>query len=232
MFKAKIFVKDGKPTLVEEFFVVKKTDQSLLGKPTSEAMQLLKVGLDVHAISEVDVVARIFPKAPGVVIEFEVDETVIPRKAAYYRVPIAVQELVEEKLDKLLDQGIIERVTESTRWISPLIVAPKGNMDIRICVDMRNPKKAIKRVNHPLPVIEDFLPYLGGARIFSRLDITSAFHHLELSPRSRELTTFLTRRGLMRYTRLLFGVNCAPELFQRFMEEVHTRWHRRMHGHD
>lgn len=48
----------------------------------------------------------------------------------------------------------------------------------------------------------------------------SAFHHVELHPDSRSITTFMTDRGLMRFKRLMFGINCAPEIFQRIMTEM------------
>lgn len=43
---------------------------------------------------------------------------------------------------------------------------------------------------------------------------------MEISPNSREITTFTTRKGLFRYTQLLFGMNCAPEIFQKLMEQI------------
>lgn len=43
---------------------------------------------------------------------------------------------------------------------------------------------------------------------------------MEISERSREITTFITRKGLFRYTRLMFGISCAPELFQKLMEQI------------
>lgn len=43
---------------------------------------------------------------------------------------------------------------------------------------------------------------------------------MEISPESREITTFMTRKGLFRYTRLIFGINCAPEMFQKLMEQM------------
>lgn len=43
---------------------------------------------------------------------------------------------------------------------------------------------------------------------------------MEISERSREITTFITRKGLFRYTRLMFGISCAPELFQKTMERI------------
>lgn len=43
---------------------------------------------------------------------------------------------------------------------------------------------------------------------------------IEITPESREITTFLTSKGLFRYTRLMFGITCAPELFQKNMEQI------------
>lgn len=41
-----------------------------------------------------------------------------------------------------------------------------------------------------------------------------------ISEKSREITTFITKKGLFRYTRLMFGINCAPEMFQKIMEQI------------
>lgn len=102
----------------------------------------------------------------------------------------------------------------------PMVVVPKGKDDIRLCINMRCPNEAIQREQFPLPVIETFLNKLRGATYFSRLDIMSAFHHVELHPDSRSITTFMTDRGLMRFKRLMFGINCAPEIFQRIITEM------------
>jgi len=49
--------------------------------------------------------------------------------------------------------------------------------------------------------------------------LKSAYQQLELHPNSREITTFITPQGLYRYKRLLCGVNSAPEIFQKLLEE-------------
>lgn len=219
-FNAKVEVSDTKPSVMAEFFVVKDARQSLLGWKTSEAIKVLKVGMDVQTIEEEPKLKK-FPRFPGVKMKLDIDETVTPRRLAYYRVPAAVEQLVDEKLQRMLDQDIIEVVKDgATDWISPLLVVPKGKDDVRICVDMREPNKAIKREHYPMPVIETFLPKLKNAEWFSRLDITSAYHHVELDMPSRRMTTFMTGRGLMRYKRLTFGMNAAPEKFQKIMEEI------------
>lgn len=201
------------------FFVIQNAHRSLLCKRTAEELKVLKVGLSVQVVEESGKVTQ-FPKLPNVLVKFVVDKNVTPRKAFFYRVPAAVEHLVEKKLQEMLRADIIERVKEPTEWLSQMVVVPKGPDDIRICINMKYPNEAIKRENYPLPVIENFLIKLRGCKVFSKLDITSAYHHVELHPESRKLTTFMTKDGPMRYKRLNFGVNSAPEIFQRLIEEM------------
>jgi hypothetical protein len=76
------------------------------------------------------------------------------------------------------------------------------------------------RIFYPMPTLEKLTTKMKGAKFFSILDIKNAFYHVELHEDSRRMTTFMTSKGLMRFTRLAFGVNAAPEIFQKIMEEV------------
>ena len=60
----------------------------------------------------------------------------------------------------------------------------------------------------------------NGSSVFSKLDIKWAFHQAELSADSRSITTFVTHKCLYRYKRLMFGISCAPEMFQRIIQQV------------
>lgn len=136
------------------------------------------------------------------------------------RVPIALQEKVEQRLKELLESDIIEPVNNPSAWVSPLVIVLKDNGEPRICVDMRRANAAIRRENHPIPTIEDALHKLAGARVFSRLDVKDAFHQVELSEESRHITTFICHKGMFRYKRLMFGVSTASEVFQKMMEQI------------
>ena len=78
---------------------------------------------------------------------------------------------------------------------------------------MRRANKAILSENQPLPTFDLFMTKFRGANFFTRLDLRNAYHQLELHESSREITTFITQKGLFRYKRLIFGVNSAPEIF-------------------
>jgi hypothetical protein len=79
---------------------------------------------------------------------------------------------------------------------------------------MREANKAILREKHPMPTLDDLISDLNGATVFSKLDLTQAYHQLELAEESLNMTTFTTHVGLRRYKRLMFGVNAAAEIFQ------------------
>ena len=124
------------------------------------------------------------------------------------------------QLDELLKEDIIEEVPSGpTEWVSPLVVVPKPDGDIRVCVDMRRAKEAIKRERHPIPTIE-VLHHLNGSTVFSKLDLKWGFHQVELETESRRITTFITHRGLFQYKRLMFGITSAPEKYQKIVKDV------------
>jgi len=149
-----------------------------------------------------------------------VDERVKAVSQSYRRIPAPLEDKVNEKLDDLLKSGIIEKVDRPSKWISAMVVEPKRNGDIRICVDMRQVNKAIVREKHPMPTIDEILLKVAGSVKFSCLDIAQSFHQVEIEESSRHLTTFITSKGLFRYRRLLFGISCAPEKFQKILECV------------
>ena len=131
-----------------------------------------------------------------------------------------MREKVESKLKELEDPDVIEKVEGSTPWVSALVPIPKSNNDIRLCVDMRCANKAIQRERFPLPNIDETLEQINGASVFSKLDLAQAFRQVELESDSRFITTFATNNGLYRYERLFFGVNSAPETYQRIIQQV------------
>lgn len=142
---------DKKPTAEAEFFVIKGARRALLSRQTSEKLKLLKVGLDVQGLAENQAP---FPSFPGVQVRLEIDPEVTPKQTTYYRIAAPLMEGVLKELNKLLRLDIIETVTGPFPWVSPLLVVPKGVGKFRLCVDMRQANKAIKREQYPMPTID------------------------------------------------------------------------------
>lgn len=231
-----------KPKQFAEFFVVGGNSQNLMGYETSKAIRVAKVGLSVNNVEMTDTMDQSielstphfheinlncttqekteFPKVPGLKLEFEIIPDVSPVKCARRNIPLSMQTLVNNRLSKMLQLGILEKAPKASKWISPMHIVPKANGDTRIVIDMRQPNRAIERYNHAMPLIEELWDKFQGAKYFTKIDLKDAFFHIEIGEKSRELTTFMSDLGMLRYTRLAFGVSCAPELFQREMERI------------
>ena len=61
---------------------------------------------------------------------------------------------------------------------------------------------------------------LTGCRVFSKVDLKSAYNQLVLDEKAREYLTLNTPRGLVRPTRLSFGYSSAPSIFQRTLDQL------------
>lgn len=125
-------------------------------------------------------------------LKLEVDERVEPVKLPKRRVPVALYNPLKEELTSLQSRGIIVPVEKSTDWVSSLIVVRKPSGKLRVCIDPKPLNKALKRSHYPLPTIEDVLPDLNRARVFSVCNIKNGFWHVELVEESSFLTTFST----------------------------------------
>uniref|UniRef100_A0A1L8DIS4 RNA-directed DNA polymerase n=3 Tax=Nyssomyia neivai TaxID=330878 RepID=A0A1L8DIS4_9DIPT len=230
VFEASVSVEDnGKEyRTVGEFHVVKNGSQSLLGKNTAITLQLLVVGLpskrENSFTSTVNIVKDMkwtpFPKIKGIKINIPIDDSVTPVHQHPRRPPVALMKKIEDRLEQLLRLDIIEEVKGYSPWLSPIVIAPKGLDDIRLCVDMRRANEAILRQHYIMPTFEDFLPHLTKAKFFSRIDIKDAFHQVELCKACRHITTFITHLGVFRYKRLMYGLVDASEIYQSIMVQL------------
>ena len=154
--------------------------------------------------------------------KLHINSSVPPVAQPARRIPFHLSRKVSAALKQLENDDIIEKVEGPTPWISHLVVIPKHDGTVRLCVDMRMANRAIERERHPSPTVDDLMHALNGAKYFSKLDLRSGYHQLLLAEESRYITTFATHKGLHRYKRLNFGTNSASELFQKVIyDQLH-----------
>ena len=213
------------------FHVVGGNSGNLLSCTTACQLDLLKITINnntYHSSStteyppEFECLFSGIGKLRGKTVKLHIDPDVSPKQQPHRRIPFHVRSDVEKELQRLEDLDIIEKVDGPTPWISPIVVVPKKSGEVRICINMREANRAVKREKHLMPTIDDLVADLNGATVFTTLDLSSGYHQLELAEESRHITTFSTHLGLRRYKRLLFGINAASEIFQNTIEELLT----------
>ena len=203
-----IMVETANKIDTHKFYVVKGNHGALIGYPSASELELIKV---VNKIKPQEKYPNLFKgvgKFKDFKVKIHIDPNVKPVAQKHVRTPFHLREKVGDEINKLLKEVIIEKVEgQPTPWISPIVAIPKKNPnEIRVCVDMREPNKAIIRERHLLPTVEEIIHDLNGSTVFSKLDLKSGYHQLELEESSRYITCFSTHIGIFQYKRLNFGI--------------------------
>ena len=170
-------------------------------------------------------------KLKGHVVRLHVDSEVKPVAEPPRRIPYHLESRVQEIVNEMLQNDVIEEhpTGEPAPWSSNVVIAPKDDGDIRITLDAKNVNKAILSSNYPIPRQEDIKAKLAGSKVFSKLDLKSAFWQLELDEQSRHMTVFHALGKMYRYKRLVMGLkpaqgelNAAMQPLFAHMPEVHV----------
>ena len=90
---------------------------------------------------------------------------------------------------------------------------PKLGGSFRFCVDYYSLNTVTVKNRYPLPLILETLNRLSRAKIFTKLDIISAFNRLRIREGDESLTAFRTRFGLFEYLIIPFGLYNRPASF-------------------
>ena len=197
----------------------------MIGRPAITALQLVSRVNTIDSVKQqiVDQHPELF-QGLGT-IEGEYNIVLKPDAKPYAlatprRIPIPLKSSVEQELKRMQDLGVIRKVEEPTEWCAGMVVVPKGNGKVRICVDLTKLNQNVCRERHILPSVEQTLAQLQGARVFSKLDANSGFWQIKLSQKSALLTTFITPVGRFCFNRLPFGITSAPEFYQKKMSHM------------
>ena len=133
------------------------------------------------------------------------------------RVALPLRPRVKEELERMENMGVITKISEPTEWCVGIVVVPKPNGKIQICVDLMKLNESVCREKHMLPAVDHVL---ACTTVFSKLDTNSGFWQIRLAEESHKLITFITPMDRYCFNRLPFGITSAPEHFQRKMSQI------------
>ena len=205
--------------------LVSYLDNDELNKPETKGTAVFTLEVQRYALKEqlINQHPMVFSENVGQLegeYHIRLNTSIEPIQHALRRVPVAIRDQLKETLDGLVQRDIIAPVAKPTSWISSMVVVPKKNDALQICLDPKDLNCAIQREHYPLPTIEDIATCLHGAKVFTVLDVRNGFWHVKLDESSSLLTTFHTPFGRYRWKCMPFGIFSAPEVFQRRMHEL------------
>lgn len=135
-----------------------------------------------------------------------------------YRLSHSDRNKVKEIIQELEKNGIIRESNSS--FASPIILISKKNGESRLVIDYRALNKITKRIQYPLPLIDDHIDLLNNKKVFTSLDLKSGFYQIPMHPDSIEKTAFITPDGQWEFLRMPFGLANAPATFQKAINKI------------
>ena len=139
---------------------------------------------------------------------------IAPYKVAPYKLPAIQQEIKE-----MLDKGVI--VPSKRPYSSPIVMVPKKDGTIRMCIDYCKLNEITTKDAYPLPPIGQTIDALQDSGYFSWLDLASGYWQVPVGEKDRHKTAFRTPEGgLYEFVEMPFGLTKATATFQRLMNEI------------
>ncbi|KAG7661734.1 uncharacterized protein J8A68_004750 [[Candida] subhashii] len=132
---------------------------------------------------------------------------------------------LERQIQNFLQLGLVEE--SHSRFAAPCILVDKPDGSKRLCIDYRELNKITITDKFPLPVIEDLLTVIHDSTYFSKLDLSSGYHQINVAEKDRHKTAFRTRFGLYQWKVMPFGLCNAPATFQRAMNSIFKQYLRK-----
>lgn len=235
--KIKVRAKYNNVVIVDEIYIVPDFCSALLGRSWIRRLKINLNDLDNNATGKTAVIkqvsaiddivtefAEVFDEKIGCTPQYKVSlklrENATPIYTKERPIPYSLKERVEKELDVLERTGIISKTTNSD-WGSPLVVIPKADGGVRLCVDYKvGVNQRLIDSHYPIRKISDIFNSLRDSKYFCRLDLYKAYLHISVDEQSTIVQTISTHRGMYRMNRLSFGIKTAPAEFNRIIDQI------------
>ena len=97
----------------------------------------------------------------------------------------------------------------------------KKTKEIRVCADFSTGLNAtLKDYLSPLPSPEKVLNKIKGGVVFSKIDLSEAYHQIPLEENCTKVLCINTHRRLYKFDRLILEIKVAPAIFQQVMDTM------------
>ncbi|XP_026420294.1 uncharacterized protein LOC113316297 [Papaver somniferum] len=155
--------------------------------------------------------------------KLKLNPNVKPIRQRIRKISTAYHEQIDKELQKMMNSGII-RPAKYPEWIGNMVIFPKKNNRIRICIDFSDLNTACPKDSFPLPNIPQMVESATGFKRLTCMDGYCGYNQIPLDEDDQEHMAFFATRGLYCYTHMPFGLKNAGATYQRMVENFFAKW--------
>ncbi len=172
----------------------------------------------VHVVSEFHEILNDVPGKTDTISHSIRLTSDVPFRIRQYPLPVHAIQEVDNEIDQMLKNGIIR--PSNSPYASPMTVVKKKDGKIRLCIDFRKLNALTVVDAEPIPLLEDMLIKMRDAKVFSKMDLSKGYWQIPLEENHKQYTAFQTKKGLMEFNFMPFGLSTAACTFQKAMQII------------
>ena len=116
-------------------------------------------------------------------------------------------------------EGQVHREIYHSEWLANVVMVPKKDKSLRMCIDFKHINRACPKDHFPLPRIDQIVDSTAGCERLSFLDAYSGYHQIRLFGQYEIKTAFITPFGCFCYITMPFGLKNAGATFMRMIQK-------------
>jgi hypothetical protein len=131
------------------------------------------------------------------------------------------EKFMEERVKELVDLSFAVEVEEkNAKHILPFFTVPKDTTDFREIMDFKYFNTFVKNVSANVPGYPEIFEAQQGAKFYGKIDLTKAYQRIIIAEEIRPYLCFKFRGKCYMWTRMPFGLNIAPAVYQIFVQRL------------
>jgi len=203
-------------------FPISNTSSSSNSSSYTTDLETLSKKLPKELVEYIDVfneaIANVLPPYRPYDCEIKIKDDGKLYYGPIYLLTAEESDVLEEYIKENFAKGFIRKSKSPAG--APILFVRKKNGKLRMVIDYRRLNEIAIRDSYPLPLINDMLESLGKGKIFSKLDLKSAYNLIRIKSGDEYKTAFTCKLGHFEYSVMPFELKNAPAVFQHFINDI------------